>query len=208
MPFMRRKTIERLVAVRTGVLDERLREAERRIANGDLSVGDFERRLGRAEGEASRTTVLTESQGTRLVELQTQVTTAGSQLRTDLDRRLAIFEELLSAVSQRAAEDRRQVEAALTGLELRLTEHQTKIDRALGDVDQRLQDGSIGASTRVDVQTLANELARLSIELRGDVARAVNEIKAANAPPPGPVFIDLTPSEAAHSASTNGDSPH
>jgi chromosome segregation ATPase len=197
MPFMRRKTIERLVAVRTGVLDERLREAERRIANGDLSVGDFERRLGRAESEASRTTVLTEAQSARLAELQTQVTTSGSQLRHDLDRRLAIFEELLSAVSQRAAEDRKQVEAALSGLEQRLTEHGIKLDRALAEVDERLDDGSFTATTRDNVSALANELARLSIELRSDVARAVNEIKLTNAPKPGPPLIDLTPSEAA-----------
>jgi hypothetical protein len=179
MPFMRRKTVDRLVAVRTGVLDERLREAERRIANGDLSVTDFERRLVRAESESSRSSALTEAQSTRLAEVQQQVTSAASHVRNDIDRRLAIFEELLSAISQRAAEDRRQVEAGLVGLEQRLTEHQAKMDRSLKDMDRRLDDGVVTAQTRADVQGLALELARISMDLRSDVARAVNELKSA-----------------------------
>ncbi|MGD9795249.1 MAG: hypothetical protein AB7V43_17420, partial [Acidimicrobiia bacterium] len=65
MPWISRRKLERLITMRTAILDERLREAERNIANGDATDKEIDRRLARAESEGNRTSERNREYGAR-----------------------------------------------------------------------------------------------------------------------------------------------
>lgn len=196
MPYMRTSTFERLIAQRTAALEERLREQERRLAGSELAKADLERRVARAEADASTAATQVEAQAMRIGAVHNEVAAAKGDLRTEMNRRFAMSDELFSALSLRAAEDRRQTEAALDELDGKLADRAARLERQLADLAARPIATAGDATTKAEVQALANELARLTIDLRGDLARAVDRMRPAGTPAPASV-IDLTdPSRA------------
>ena len=196
MPYMRTSTFERLIAQRTAALEERLREQERRLAGSELAKADLERRVARAEADASTAATQVEAQAMRIGAVHNEVAAAKGDLRTEMNRRFAMSDELFSALSLRAAEDRRQTEAALDELDGKLADRAARLERQLADLAARPAVAAGDPTTKAEVQALANELARLTIDLRGDLARAVDRMRPAGTPAPTSV-IDLTdPSRA------------
>jgi hypothetical protein len=197
MPFARRKMIDRVITLRTTVLDERLREAERRLANAETARGELERRLARSESTSASSAAAVSDQRTQVNELAEQVTSDIAQAKVDADRRFHMLEELLSAMGQRNREDRRMVDEQLTAIEASMDATTTSIERQLIDLNRRLELQPIAAdqsaltgseamtdqpdvrALRADLGRLAGDLGRISIELRQELARAVDAIRRA-----------------------------
>jgi chromosome segregation ATPase len=197
MPFARRKMIDRVITLRTTVLDERLREAERRLANAETARGELERRLARSESTSASSAAAVSDQRTQVNELADQVTSDIAQAKVDADRRFHMLEELLSAMGQRNREDRRMVDEQLTAIEASMDATTTSIERQLIDLNRRLElqpiagDQSVLTGSeammdqpdvralRADLGRLAGDLGRISIELRQELARAVDAIRRA-----------------------------
>jgi chromosome segregation ATPase len=186
MPWMRRKTVERVVTLRTTVLDERLREAERRVSNAETARGELERRLARSESTAASSAAAVGDQRSQLAEFSQQVETRLAGTQTEVDKRFRILEELMSAMGQRAREDRRAVDEQLSALETSFDAASASIERQVSDLARRIDsqtttDGPSSSeldSVRADLARLASDVSTLTINMRGELARAVDAVRS------------------------------
>jgi chromosome segregation ATPase len=193
MPFARRKTIDRVITLRTTVLDERLREAERRLANAETARGELERRLARSESTSASSAAAVADQRSQVNELSEQINNDAAAAKADSGRRFHMLEELLSSMGQRNREDRRMVDEQLTAIEASMDAATTSIERQLADLARRVEQGPTAdhdtpnqsidrgdvAAMRSDINRLAGDLGRITIELRGELSRAVDAVRRA-----------------------------
>jgi hypothetical protein len=171
MPWISRRKLERLITMRTAILDERLREAERNIANGDATDKEIDRRLTRTESEGNRTSERNREYGVRIDSLSTQMTAMTQSLQSDHERHWQILDEQITALTRRGTEDRVQLEQLIEEVRRSANQRAARIEQLVGALTSRLDAGSDDTAGRV--HALANEMARLSIDLRSELAQAL-----------------------------------
>jgi chromosome segregation ATPase len=193
MPWISRRKLERLITMHTAVIDERLRETEQTLANDMAHTQELDRRLRRAESETSNTAERARDHSGRIDALTTTITAMSQSIQAEQDRRWMQVDEQLAAHSRRATEDRIQLEEIIEEVRRNSNQRTARLEHIVGSVTTRLDAGSDDTAGRVNL--LANEMARLSIDLRSELAqalaKAMRAIEASGHPIDGDV-VDLT----------------
>ncbi|MGD9795086.1 MAG: hypothetical protein AB7V43_16575, partial [Acidimicrobiia bacterium] len=175
------------------------REAERNIANGDATDKEIDRRLARAESEGNRTSERNREYGARIDSLSTQMTAMTQSLQSDHERHWQILDEQITALTRRGTEDRVQLEQLIEEVRRSANQRAARIEQLVGALTSRLDAGSDDTAGRV--HALAHEMARLSIDLRSELAQALakatRQMEAQHAAVASEqVLIDLTEPQA------------
>jgi septal ring factor EnvC (AmiA/AmiB activator) len=169
----------------TAVLDERLKEAERKQNNGEITARELERRLNRTELDTNKTAERTRDHGTRLDALGGQMTAMTQSLHNEHDRRWSQLEEQLAAHAQRGFDDRAQIEEIIEEVRRSGMQRSARLESLLTTMANKLEASADDTAGRV--HALASEVARLSYDLRAEVGQALTKNGHAAKP-----MVDLT----------------
>ncbi len=175
----------------TALIDERLQEAERKLANDSLATRDLDRRVTRAEVDTAATSERSREHSMRLEALTSQFTAMTQSLQAEHERRWAQLDEQLSAHARRSVDDRAQLEQIIEEVRRSTNQRAARAEKIANSMASRLDAGNDDNAGRVNA--LANEFARLSIDLRSELAQALSKALRTREIPVEPTrIIDLT----------------
>jgi hypothetical protein len=173
MPWISRRKLDRIMKIHTAVLDERLSETERVLSAEIGATRELERRQSTHEVEVAAHVDRTRENSLRVDTLSSQMTAMTQSLQTEHDRRWSQLDEQLATHSQRAMQDRVHLEQLIEELRRSANQRTARVEQLLGQVTSRLDAGSGDTAGRVNA--LANEVARLSIDLRSELSVALDK---------------------------------
>jgi chromosome segregation ATPase len=172
MPWMSRKKFDRLITIRTAAIEERLRETERKLTEAEALDRDLDRRLKQSQGEVTFASERIGETTRRVDQLSEQVTAVTQSVVHEQERRFAAIDEDLRAHAARAQADKAQLEELIEEIRRGSNQRSARVESLVTQIKNDLSSGKDETSNRV--HALANELARLSIDLRADLAHAIN----------------------------------